>query len=286
YVRSSPSRIQKFKACAEEENITSKALVCLDVDTRWNSTYLMLRSALVFKKAFKNMKTKCTPYVRELLKKPLGLGAPDDLDFDIVEGFLPFLAIFYEATLKLSGSRYVTGNMFVEDIYEIGFTISDYLSDPNERIRRMAEKMKLKFDKYWSNVGNINVLMFIALILDPRNKLVYCEYVVRRSYDVGSSITLCRRIRDTLNALFDCYANKVVSSSSVSTTTIHDEGVISGSNSAKSSRLRIAHYLSICYCLLLPAVCATGLLPTAVLLLDAGQSTVFVMLLGLLAVNL
>ncbi|KNA03417.1 hypothetical protein SOVF_209430, partial [Spinacia oleracea] len=173
YVRSSPSRIQKFKAFAEEENITSKALVCLDVDTRWNSTYLILRSALVFKKTFKNMKTKSTPYVREILRKPLGVGAQADLDFDIIEGFLPFLAIFHEDTLKLSGSRYVTGNMFVEGIYEIGFTISDYLSDPNEKIRRMAEKIKLKFDKYWSNVGKIKVLMFIALILDPRNKLLF-----------------------------------------------------------------------------------------------------------------
>ncbi|KAL2904415.1 Zinc finger BED domain-containing protein RICESLEEPER 2 [Bienertia sinuspersici] len=37
----------------------------------------------------------------------------------------------------------------------------------------MANQMKFKFDKYWSNVSNINILMFITLILDPRNKMKY-----------------------------------------------------------------------------------------------------------------
>lgn len=38
FVKSSPARLQKFKACVEEENIESKSLVCLDIETRWNST--------------------------------------------------------------------------------------------------------------------------------------------------------------------------------------------------------------------------------------------------------
>ncbi|KAK8593342.1 hypothetical protein V6N12_045424 [Hibiscus sabdariffa] len=60
-----------------EENIDSKALVCLDVETRWNSTYSMLKSALVFKKAFRNMKTRYLPSTKEL--KKVG-GAPNDED--------------------------------------------------------------------------------------------------------------------------------------------------------------------------------------------------------------
>lgn len=34
YVRGSPSRMQLFKKCALEENITTKRIVCLDVKTR------------------------------------------------------------------------------------------------------------------------------------------------------------------------------------------------------------------------------------------------------------
>uniref|UniRef100_A0A803LYL7 hAT-like transposase RNase-H fold domain-containing protein n=1 Tax=Chenopodium quinoa TaxID=63459 RepID=A0A803LYL7_CHEQI len=80
---------------------------------------------------------------------------------------------------ELSGSHYVTGNTFKEEIYDIGYTIYDYASDPNDDVKNMATQMNLKFDKYWENVRNINILMFIALILDPRNKMKYTEHIVQ-----------------------------------------------------------------------------------------------------------
>src|SRR5262249_1969242 len=52
YVKSSLSRNQKFKNCIEKEKIDSKSRLCLDVETRWNSTYLMLEAALKFQKTF------------------------------------------------------------------------------------------------------------------------------------------------------------------------------------------------------------------------------------------
>ncbi|KAD4585339.1 hypothetical protein E3N88_22940 [Mikania micrantha] len=52
YIRSSPSRYQSFKESVEKENIDCKRKPCLDVDTRWNSTFLMLETALKFSKAF------------------------------------------------------------------------------------------------------------------------------------------------------------------------------------------------------------------------------------------
>ena len=52
YIRSSPSRLQKFKRCVEQEKIESSSLCVLDVQTRWNSTYLMLKHALKFKRSF------------------------------------------------------------------------------------------------------------------------------------------------------------------------------------------------------------------------------------------
>jgi hypothetical protein len=42
FVRSSPSRQLVFNQCAERLKIGSKKFVCLDVATRWNSTYMML----------------------------------------------------------------------------------------------------------------------------------------------------------------------------------------------------------------------------------------------------
>ncbi|XP_062088979.1 zinc finger BED domain-containing protein RICESLEEPER 2-like [Humulus lupulus] len=55
YVQSSPARLKRFKESCKDANIESKALLCLDVVTRWNSTYLMLESTIKFKKAFENL---------------------------------------------------------------------------------------------------------------------------------------------------------------------------------------------------------------------------------------
>ncbi|KAK9045119.1 hypothetical protein V6N11_059008 [Hibiscus sabdariffa] len=99
------------------------------------------KGGVVFKKAFRNRKTKYLPYTKELRK--IG-GVPDDEDWDKVASFLPFLEIFYDTTLSFSGSRYATGNTFVEQIYDIGYTINRYIDDLqlNDGLRSMSRQMK------------------------------------------------------------------------------------------------------------------------------------------------
>jgi hypothetical protein len=46
FIKSSPSRIAKFKKCVELEKVNTKAFLSLDVVTRWNSTYNMLKVAV------------------------------------------------------------------------------------------------------------------------------------------------------------------------------------------------------------------------------------------------
>ncbi|KAK5793664.1 hypothetical protein PVK06_034816 [Gossypium arboreum] len=48
YVRQSLARLQKFKECVVVEKIECKKMLCLDVCTRWNPTYLMLDTAQNF----------------------------------------------------------------------------------------------------------------------------------------------------------------------------------------------------------------------------------------------
>ena len=49
YVKLSPNRFQAFKNYAMKLNIESMNLLCLDVPTRWDSTYQMLENAEKFK---------------------------------------------------------------------------------------------------------------------------------------------------------------------------------------------------------------------------------------------
>ncbi|KAE8692004.1 hypothetical protein F3Y22_tig00110864pilonHSYRG00422 [Hibiscus syriacus] len=51
YVTRSPSRAKLFDECAKCVKVLHKGSVCLDVATRWNSTYLMLGNALKFEKS-------------------------------------------------------------------------------------------------------------------------------------------------------------------------------------------------------------------------------------------
>ena len=110
YVRSSPSRLAKFKEAMAAENITSKGLVCLDVATRWNSTYRMLESASKFQKAFERLEEDDRDFQLYFQESGSRGAPPSNEDWKNASAFIKFLKIFYDITLALSGSLYVTSN--------------------------------------------------------------------------------------------------------------------------------------------------------------------------------
>jgi len=73
----------------------------------------MLESALKLKKAFLNFYSYDANFHKEVRK--FG-GEPCLTDWEKVKCFMPFLKMFYEATLKMSGSRFVMVNYFVPQI--------------------------------------------------------------------------------------------------------------------------------------------------------------------------
>lgn len=202
YVRSSPSRLRKFKACVELENIESKSLVCLDVETRWNSTYLMLESALKFEKAFSNMEFRDSKYAQELSK---GKGLPTSEDWNYARRFLPFLKLFFDTTIKVSSSSYVTSNNMAKDVYGIYMMIERYRGNEEQSLQEMAQRMKTKFHKYFGNVNNINHTLFIACILDPRHKWDYVKWMIGHVYESKEAEILQEKVMTSLTLLFEQY---------------------------------------------------------------------------------
>ncbi|XP_021753793.1 zinc finger BED domain-containing protein RICESLEEPER 2-like [Chenopodium quinoa] len=55
YVKNSPARILRFKDLVQKANIDSKSSLSFDVPTRWNSTYIMLETALKFRRVFSGL---------------------------------------------------------------------------------------------------------------------------------------------------------------------------------------------------------------------------------------
>ena len=102
YVKSSPNRNQTFVGFVERLGIESKYLLCLDVPTRWNSTYLMLENAQKFEKVFIRMDFEDDSYSSYFMNKENsgGMGSPSSIDFQKCRTFVGFLKLFYSATKK------------------------------------------------------------------------------------------------------------------------------------------------------------------------------------------
>ena len=82
------------------------------------------------------------------------------------------LELFYQLTTLFSGTKHVTANIVFPKVCEIKLKINSWKEDENEIIRKMSIAMIEKYDKYWSDIQG---LMALAVILDPRLKMIMLE---------------------------------------------------------------------------------------------------------------
>ncbi|XP_025661395.1 zinc finger BED domain-containing protein RICESLEEPER 2-like [Arachis hypogaea] len=213
YVRSSPQRIKKFKECIEAELIESKSLVCLDVPTRWNSTYLMLEHAEKFEKAFDRLYDQEIDFFRWFGEDCGGkkkVGPPTALDWQHARLFIDFLRIFYEITLCFSSSLHVTSNKCFHEIASIHSQLTSWSHNNSELLGTMACSMKAKYDKYWGPVDKFNPLILVAVVLDPRYKLDYLSWCLEDIYDKEVATSMTSFMKFTLETLYKFYSKEIV----------------------------------------------------------------------------
>ena len=105
----------------KRKKIVCKSCVCLDVQTRWNSTYFILDSALKFQEASERLEQDDSEFVTNLYD-----GAPTFEDWSKAHVLVKFLRIFYETTKKLSGSLYVTSTLHLEQVFLIHSTLNGW----------------------------------------------------------------------------------------------------------------------------------------------------------------
>ncbi|TYK12117.1 zinc finger BED domain-containing protein RICESLEEPER 3-like [Cucumis melo var. makuwa] len=175
FIRSSPARFLKFKKCIELEKIACKSYVCLDVPTRWNSTYMMLEAAVKFEKAFDRLEDEDASYRHDM--------SPNKEDWTNARMLIRFLKVFYDVTLKISGSLYTTSNLVFHQITVVQNCIRLNAGSRNALLVGMANNMKAKFEKYWGNNEKNNLLLYVAIVLDPRKKLRFVSFCLKNVFD-------------------------------------------------------------------------------------------------------
>jgi hypothetical protein len=141
--------------------------------------------------------------VNELVKK--GKGVPTQGDWDHIRLILPFLKLFYDATVHMSGSSYLTSNTYMFEILGIGKSIVEMCNSEDAHLRSTAQAMKKKYDKYWGNYKSINMMLLIALVLDPRRKVKLADWMMRRFYNNADADSLKEMLESCLKSLYEEY---------------------------------------------------------------------------------
>ncbi|XP_070022266.1 zinc finger BED domain-containing protein RICESLEEPER 1-like [Nicotiana sylvestris] len=154
----SPTRLRKFQECCESENFVKKFL-CLDVPTRWNSTYLMLSRAIEYERAIKEYSdhaglSRYLMFDAILDGKPVGMLTRTD--WDDVKRIAQFLEIFYNLTLKVSGSLYVTSNAHFLEIGQVSIYLNRLITTEDELLSEMTSRtiIEKEVHTYMSSLFN------------------------------------------------------------------------------------------------------------------------------------
>jgi len=205
FIKSSPARIAKFKKCAELEKVDTKAFLCLDVVTRWNSTYAMLKVAVAYEKVFERYAEDDPYYAIDLTadKQP---GVPDSDDWARAAKMAEFLEHFQKLTLRVSATLRPTAHIFFHEVAELNILLRSWCESSDPLRKEMAKRMLAKYNKYWGDHTSFNILIFVAVALDPRYKLsTYTKIATLEMFGEVHGEVVWNKMNETLTKLFEEY---------------------------------------------------------------------------------
>ncbi|KAL1558990.1 hypothetical protein AAHA92_09384 [Salvia divinorum] len=177
WLKSSPQRWGLWAKVLDYlgDKIDLKKKLCMNVPTQWNSTYLMLESAIPYAEAFTtfgNMNSSFGKYLRKRMHNDKSIGPPEEEDWVNVKKMISYLKKFHSFTQIVSVTKRPTSHLFFTEMCGIFDLIRRLQMSSDYEVSSMASRMRLKIGKYWMEETELNVKMnkiiYMAVIFDPR----------------------------------------------------------------------------------------------------------------------
>ncbi|CAN1169867.1 Zinc finger BED domain-containing protein RICESLEEPER 2 [Linum perenne] len=177
----------------------------------------MLEAAEKYEAAFKLLEGNDKNFKSYLLRQKYQnetLGTPTPFDWNNVRMLMKYLKFFYDLTIRVSGTFYVTTHLFCKELCDVFDEIAEMEGSYDSEVREMAYRIKLKVAKYLledDDVPNakLNRLLYIAVILDPRQKFEYVEFILSRMYGLESGGKLANEVKDGILEMFRYYKQRL-----------------------------------------------------------------------------
>ncbi|PNY13603.1 transposon protein [Trifolium pratense] len=163
-----------------------------------NSTYAMLESALKYQCVFESL---------HLFEDNYEL-CPSVEEWKRVEKICAFLLPFCEIVNMINGTTHPTSNLYFLQVWKVQCVLVDCLRDEDEVMKIMAERMIIKFEKYWDEYS---VVLALGAVLDPRMKFSTLTYCYSK-LDASTCERKLQQVKSKLYMLFDKYSSKISSS--------------------------------------------------------------------------
>lgn len=218
YIEASDLRKCKFDQCVIDSRCKFAGRLTYDMCTRWNSTYNMMKRALLARNALDLFATREVDFEHGL----------SPTQWEIIEFVCKFLEPFHEVTNLFSGSDYPTANLYFANIVAIEKLLVLAHKHSVFSIRTMCEEMMVKFEKYWTDHS---VILSVAVVLDPRYKLRFVRSLYNLLY-VPSDVE--EKVQIVYDAFVELYTFYSTSSDSASFASTH-----CGSSSSSSTQFSL-----------------------------------------------
>ncbi|CAI0421536.1 unnamed protein product [Linum tenue] len=128
YVKGSESRMIVFEDCAKRSNCLISKGLWLDCPTRWNSTYMMLERAELYRRAFQHLKLVDRNFDR----------FSSDVEWEKIKKIKNILKPFDDITNLFSGVHYPTSNLYFCNVWRIQMRLMEASKSMDSDIRNMG----------------------------------------------------------------------------------------------------------------------------------------------------